>query len=137
MNMTYLKPRRHYLNLIALASWLACTLSGFAPPATAADGAASGVTRAQFETRQQKRFFRADKDADSLVSRDEFTAARTSGNAERLGKRFSRMDGNKDGSVDAKELSVSLERRFKRLDADGNGILARGERPAVIKKNQG
>ncbi|AYD04719.1 EF-hand domain-containing protein [Neorhizobium sp. NCHU2750] len=103
--------------------------------ALAADGNGSKeVTRAQFETRQQAVFFKADKDNNHLVSRDEFIAARPAGDPTKLGKRFDRMDANHDGSVDAGELTAMLDRRFKRLDKDGNGVLSVSERAAGRKQ---
>jgi hypothetical protein len=45
------------------------------------------------------------------------------------------MDANKDGSIDAKELNIVLDRRFERLDTNKDGALSAEERPS--KKNNG
>ncbi|TWF52134.1 EF hand domain-containing protein [Neorhizobium alkalisoli] len=94
------------------------------------------MTLAQFEARQQAIFFKADKDGNHLVSRAEFMAARPTGDATTLGKRFDHIDANHDGSIDAAELKKIVDLRFKRLDKDGNGTLSADERPGGKKQAQ-
>lgn len=129
--MTYRNPNK---TLTVALSLLPLILAGV--QARAADGASQAdVSREQFETRQQKQFFKADKNGDSLVSREEFLAAHVAGDSEKLGKRFDHIDANHDGSIDAHELTTMLDKRFKRLDKDGNGMLSASERPMRKQKN--
>jgi Ca2+-binding EF-hand superfamily protein len=102
---------------------------------SAAEGASSSVSRQQFELRQSKRFFRADSDGNGLVSKPEFESARAAAQAARAAKRFSRLDANKDGSVDEKELNAVLDRRFNRLDANKDDVLSPDERPGKKKSD--
>jgi Ca2+-binding EF-hand superfamily protein len=130
--MTYRIPDKSLAIVLCL---LPLILAG-AEARAASSTSKADVSREQFETRQQKRFFKADKDGNALVSRDEFLAAHASRDAARVGKRFARMDTNHDGSIDAKEVTAMLDKRFKRLDKDGNGTISASERP-VRKPNNG
>ena len=123
----------YHRSLIRQAIAVVCL--GFAVTSTAfaADGKAE-ISKQQYEARQTKRFLQADADGNGMVSQQEFDTHRAAAQADKRAKRFARMDANKDGSIDAKELNAVLDRRFDRLDRDKNGALSSDERPGR-KKN--
>lgn len=133
---TFCKSKRP-LAIVVASIMTALPIASTEAALAASSGGRPDVTRAQFETRQQKRFFQADQDANGLVSKHEFTTAHPKVDATRLGKRFDRVDANHDSLIDAAELTLMLDRRFKRLDKDGNGVLSVSERPAVQKQTSG
>jgi hypothetical protein len=71
------------------------------------------------ETREQKRFSRADHDKNGAISRDEFLAARH--------RNFAKLDVNNDGMLSFAEYAAKAEDRFATADADHSGGLSPGE----------
>lgn len=104
-----------------------------AAPALAQTSAPSGMTLEQFQTANgDKMFARLDTDKDGKISQTEFAAFRESNakvdaKATKAGKRgqrmFARFDKDKDGSLSRAEASDVLAMRFKRMDANNDGIL--------------
>ncbi|PHY22925.1 EF-hand domain-containing protein [Caulobacter sp. BP25] len=104
-----------------------------AAPALAQTSAPSGMTLEQFQARNtDKMFDRLDTNKDGKISPEEFAAFRESNakadaKATKAGKRgkrmFARFDKNKDGSLSRAEAGDVLAMRFKRMDANNDGIL--------------
>lgn len=115
-----------------------------AAPALAQTSAPSGMTLEQFQARNtDKMFERLDTNKDGKISPEEFAAFRE-GNAkadakvEKAGKRgqrmFARFDKDKDGALSRAEASDVLAWRFKRMDANNDGILTIEELQAKGRK---
>lgn len=104
-----------------------------AAPALAQTSAPTGMTLEQFQARNtDKMFDRLDTNKDGKISPEEFAAFRESNakadaKATKAGKRgkrmFARFDKNKDGSLSRAEAGDVLAMRFKRMDANNDGIL--------------
>lgn len=71
------------------------------------------------QTREQKRFSRADHDKNGIVSRDEFLAARH--------RNFAKLDVNNDGVLSFDEYAAKAEEKFAKADADHSGGLNASE----------
>lgn len=67
------------------------------------------------QTREQKRFSRADHDKNGIISRDEFLAARH--------RNFAKLDVNNDGVLSFDEYAAKAEDKFAKADADHSGGL--------------
>ncbi|MCJ2050443.1 EF-hand domain-containing protein [Methylobacterium sp. J-070] len=102
------------------------------PPAKPGDQTAGGVDLATFQTRHRTRLMRADADHDSRISEAEWTAWWTAhpgkGPADPA-RRFRRLDANGDGFVTAEEIDAATAKRFARLDDNHDGRITRSERP--------
>lgn len=104
-----------------------------AAPALAQTAKAEGMTLAQFQAANgDKLFARLDVNKDGKISPDEFTAfrkqnAEADAKATKAGKRgaklFSRFDADKDGSLSRAEANEVLAWRYKRMDANNDGVL--------------
>jgi len=101
---------------------------------TAAPSAApQGMTLQQFQASNgDKLFARLDTNKDGKISPDEFTAFRkqnpdVDAKATKAGKRgqrvFARFDKDKDGFLSRAEADDVLAWRYKRMDANNDGIL--------------
>jgi Ca2+-binding EF-hand superfamily protein len=120
------------LPAVALAATLAWIQPAMAQT-TGAPAGAGGITMDQFVARQSARIMAADSDGDGRVSRAEFAALANmrAGKAGRDPERlFDVMDSNHDGYLDKDEIRSLLERRFRRMDLNGDGILTPEERMA-------
>lgn len=71
------------------------------------------------QTREQKRFSRADHDKNGIISRDEFLAARR--------RNFAKLDVNNDGVLSFDEYAAKAEEKFAKADADHSGGLSPAE----------
>lgn len=69
----------------------------------------------------------ADTDGDGALSAEELETFRDAKRAERRAERD--PDTNGDGVVDRIEFIEAAEKRFDRLDRDGDGVLAEDEQP--------
>lgn len=92
-----------------------------------------GMTLEQFQAKNgDKMFARLDTDKDGKISREEFEAfrkqnAKVDAAATKAGKRgermFARFDKDKDGFLSRTEADAVLAWRFKRMDANNDGVL--------------
>ncbi|ADG09523.1 hypothetical protein B7G68_05225 [Caulobacter segnis] len=115
-----------------------------AAPALAQTSAPSGMTLEQFQAKNaDKMFDRLDANKDDKISPEEFAAFRESNakadaQATKAGKRgkrmFARFDKDKDGSLSRAEAGDVLAMRFKRMDANNDGILTMEELQAKSGK---
>ena len=128
-------------------------------------GAARAERRDNRAERREARFVRLDSNRDGSISRDEFFARAESGDraergerrslraerrAARLerrgqragmmarlgGKRFERIDTDKDGRISLAEVTTQRLRAFDRADANRDGRLTREERQAARAERQ-
>ena len=128
-------------------------------------GAARAERQNSRGERREARFARLDTDRDGSISRDEFFAragradraqqgerrglraerrvarqerrAQRGGMMARLGgKRFERIDANKDGRISLAEVTTQRLRAFDRVDANRDGRITREERQAVRAERQ-
>lgn len=70
-------------------------------------------------TREQRRFFRYDRDRDNLITRTEMMSSRTSA--------FRNLDTNGDNYLTFEEWAVRTSERFAGADADRSGDLTPAE----------
>lgn len=140
--MTALLPSRwRHAAMLLLVAPLTAPISACAkadsqtatPPgqsASTGDATGGGLTLAQFQQRQERRFLAADTDGDGRVSKAEFLANAKAGKGDPA-KRFARLDSNGDGMLDKSEIDAMLAHRFQRMDTDGDGLLTAQERVAA------
>ncbi|HJV41548.1 EF-hand domain-containing protein [Caulobacter sp.] len=119
--------------LIAAGALLAVAAPALAQTAAPTGQAPAGMTLQQFQTANgDKMFARLDADKDGKISPEEFAAfreqnAKVDAKAAKAGKRghrmFARFDADKDGSLSRAEADKVLAWRFKRMDANNDGVL--------------
>lgn len=101
------------------------------------DGAitrAEFMNRAQSGDRAERRASRTERRADRRELRQE---RRGGGGFARLaGRRFERVDANKDGRISLAEATLMRLQRFDRIDANRDGRITREERQAVRAARQ-
>jgi Ca2+-binding EF-hand superfamily protein len=97
------------------------------------------VTLAEFRTARLAMMMRADTNKDAKLSKAELEAGMTAmrkggeGGAPKGGggMMFGMMDANKDGFLTRPEIETMMERRFQRIDVNGDGALSSGELSAM------
>lgn len=98
------------------------------------------MDRTEFTAMATQRIVKkADKDGDGMISLDEWKARPAAANAKgNPDKRFARLDENGDGKLDSGELGPMFVRGFARIDKDKDGFLTKEERKArrAAKKTQ-
>ncbi|MGU3361520.1 EF-hand domain-containing protein [Methylobacterium sp. M6A4_1b] len=107
-----------------------------APPSGLGDRTEAGVDLATFQARHRMRLMRADTDHDNRISEPEWKAwwaARPGKGPADPAKRFRRLDANGDGFVTAEEIDAVTAKRFARLDDNHDGRVMRAERPCRTK----
>ncbi|MCF8504239.1 MAG: EF-hand domain-containing protein [Caulobacter sp.] len=132
------------MKTITLAAVL-LTLSAGAALAQGAPGARMDVngdgkvTKGEFTNARVTMMMRADANKDGKLSKAELetgmSAMRKGGAAAGKGKgggmMFGMMDGNKDGFLTRAEIEKMIERRFQRIDVNGDGALSSSEMAAM------
>lgn len=119
--------------LIAAGALLAVAAPALAQTGAPTGQASAGMTLQQFQAANgDKMFARLDVNKDGKISREEFAAFREQNGkvdaaASKAGKRgqrmFERFDADKDGSLSRAEADKVLAWRFKRMDANNDGVL--------------
>jgi len=92
--------------------------------------ALSDIRRERFRNRL-KRF---DANGDGKITRDEFQTVFMKRTNRRMGRLFKRFDKNADGVISVDERKTMNERRFGRLDKNGDGRLTRAELSAARQR---
>ncbi|MEQ7872761.1 histidine kinase [Sphingomonas sp. ASV193] len=80
------------------------------------------------KSKEQKRFDRADKNKDGMVTLPELVDPRR--------KAFAKLDLDHDGKLSFEEWAVRTITKFKTADADGNGQLNRAEYATTAPKHR-
>lgn len=119
----------------------AASAQGMARPDANGDGK---VTLAEFKSSRVAMMMRADANKDGKLSKAEMEAA-ASKRAEAGGKggmggggrMFGMLDANKDGFLVGTEIATMAERRFSRMDVNGDGSLTPAEMQAGRKGPMG
>jgi hypothetical protein len=109
-----------------------------------ADGDGDGkITLSEFRTARVTQMMKLDANKDGKVSKAEFDArgqgrgapeGKPKGDGSRM---FGMLDTNKDGALDKAELGKMAEKRFARMDADGDGVLSAAERQSARQGARG
>lgn len=125
--------------VLALAAGAA--LAQGAPGARADTNGDGKVTLAEFKAARVGMMLRSDANHDGKVSKAELEAGMAAmrgagGGAPKGpggggGMMFAMMDGNKDGFLTRPEIEKMVERRFQRIDVNGDGSLSAGEMQAM------
>lgn len=128
--------------LLASAAFAAPGAGMGGPPKADANGDGK-ITLAEFKAARLNMMMRADANRDGKLSEAEMQAARAQRASMRGGqggldgapkgdgsRMFTMMDANHDGFLDKGEIGRMLERRFQRLDVDGDGVLSASEQAA-------
>jgi hypothetical protein len=79
-------------------------------------------------TREQRRFYRYDRNRDGRISRDEMLSTRTDA--------FRKLDKDGNNLLTFEEWAVATVDRFESADANGDGILTPEEFAATAPKRQ-
>lgn len=88
-----------------------------------------GAALADFQAKGRTRLLEADRNGDGRLSRVEWKARRGSASQRsNPDAAFNRLDTNRDGELDRRELDELLARRFSQMDANADGRLSRDER---------
>lgn len=122
--------------LLALSAGAALAQDG---PGGRMDGNHDGkVSLAEFKAARLGMMMRADANRDGKLAKAEFesgmAAMRQGGTAPKgpgAGMMFGMMDGDKDGVLTKPEIEKMLERRFQRIDVNGDGALSSSEIAAM------
>ena len=88
-----------------------------------------GAALADFQAKGRTKLLEADRNGDGRLSRAEWNARQ--GSASRSSNPatvFKRLDTDRDGKLDQRELDELLARRFSQMDANADGQLTRDER---------
>ena len=122
------------VTLLSAAAVLAGPAAAQTPPAPGGMMALSPPTAlADVPAWAGRMFDRLDADAGGGITGQEMAVLSQGPMASMGGGRLRRMiaqsDSSNDGRVSREELVAGAERMFRRLDADGDGVLSESERP--------
>lgn len=95
------------------------------------------LTQEELAAHRTERFGEADTDGNGLLSREELIERANARVSERIEKMMERRDANNDGMLSEEELRPTddrMNRRFARLDADGNGEVTQAEFEAAMEQ---
>lgn len=98
------------------------------------------VTQAEMAAAGAARFKDADTDGDGFLSKDEITAKAGERRAKRLDRMFEHRDADKDGKLSAEEMAPPADRiakRFAKLDTDESGGISKAEFEAAKEHRKG
>lgn len=119
----------------------AAMAQGMARPDTNGDGK---VTLAEFRASRVALMMRADANKDGKLTKAEMEAAAAKraeaggkGGKGGGGRMFGMLDANRDGFLVASEIEKMVERRFSRMDVNGDGALTTAEMQAGRKGPMG
>lgn len=137
----------HHTNALTLAIGALCLLAapalaqtppdGAPPEAGQGNGMRSGMgpptALTDVPAWAGRIFDRLDANADGAVTGDEL-AVLSSGRAAAMGggrlrRMIAQSDASNDGRISREELTAGAERMFRRMDADGDGVLSGDELP--------
>lgn len=85
------------------------------------------VTQIEATAVQNARFDRADQDGDGTLTLSELSEMRKKAKADRAARMFKRLDSDGNGVIARTEYEEFAARRFGRMDADGNGAVTLDE----------
>jgi hypothetical protein len=94
------------------------------------------VTRAEIEALIGGRVTDFDKDGTAGLSEAEFTQLFVSMMKDRIERRFSRLDANDDGVIDAAELQKPATRMIRWIDEDGDDAVSIKEAKMAMEKRR-
>ena len=94
------------------------------------------VTLTEFKNARVTMMMRADANKDGKLSKAELETGMAAmgkggGAGKGSGMMFGMMDGNRDGFLTRPEIEKMIERRFQRIDVNGDGALSSSEMAAV------
>lgn len=96
------------------------------------------VTRAEIDAQRAEKFSQADANGDGSVSFSEMEsfreAERARRKAEAAQRRFEKMDADGDGAIGPDEFGSRADKMFDKIDADGDGVITEQERSAAKDK---
>jgi hypothetical protein len=137
------------MKLFLTAAGAALLIAGAAcaQPAGAGKADTNGdgkVSLAEFKATRVAMMLKADTNKDGKLSQAELEAARAlrasnrggqdgapgGGDGQGMARMFPMMDANHDGFLDKAEIGKMVERRFQRMDVDGDGSLSASEQAA-------
>ena len=98
------------------------------PMADVADMTGPAPPEASELTREQRRFFRYDRDRDLKITRNEMLSSRTAA--------FRKLDTDGNNLLAFEEWAVATAQRFDGADADGNRILTQEEFATTAPKRR-
>ena len=112
---------------------LASPAAAQTPPGGGQGGMGPPPTLADVPAWAGRIFDRLDANTDDAVTGDELAVLSSGPAAAMGGGRLRRMiaqsDASNDGRISREELTAGAERMFRRMDADGDGVLSDSERP--------
>lgn len=97
------------------------------------------ITRAEMQDRGAARMARADSDGDGFLTQQELEASAVERAQAFASRMIERHDADADGRLSAEELAKPdrADRRFNRVDKDGDGAITKAEFDAARDKMKG
>ncbi|WP_299830764.1 EF-hand domain-containing protein [uncultured Roseobacter sp.] len=100
------------------------------------------ITKEEMQARGAARMASADTDGDGFLTKEELEAAGAERARAFASRMIERLDANADGKLSAEEMqkpdrAERAERRFDRVDTDGNGTISEAEFDAARANMKG